>query len=175
MVYKILFIFLFLLSNLFASKNLSNLTSFKANFIQIVMNESNKTIEYKGKVFIKNSGKVLWKYETPIIKNVYILSDMAIIDEPKLEQAIYTNLEKEIDILKLLKSAKKVKDNLYKTKLYEIEYFITLNEGKVQSLSYKDELENKVIIKFLNIEENTEIIDSIFDFLAPDYYDIIKK
>ncbi len=175
MVYRVLFSFLVVALNLLASGNLSNLKSFKADFIQIIMNESKKAIEYKGKVFIKSSGKVLWKYEIPIIKNVYILEDSVIIDEPELEQAIYTTLEKEIDILKLLKNAKKVKENLYKTKLYEVDYFLTLDNNKIKSLSYQDELANKVSINFFNIEENREIEESIFNFLAPDYYDIIKK
>lgn len=49
----------------------------------------------------------MWKYKTPVVKNVYIENNMAIVDEPELEQAIFTTLENEINILKLLKEAKK--------------------------------------------------------------------
>ncbi len=151
MVYKILFGFLVLVSNLFASINLEDLKTFKADFTQIVMNESKKSIEYKGKVFIRSDSKVLWKYKTPIIKNVYIIDETVIVDEPELEQAIYTTLEKEINILKLLKDAKKIDANLYKTKLYEVDYFITLENDKIKSLSYKDELANRISIVFFQI------------------------
>lgn len=175
MVYRILLLTTVFVSSLFASINLSDLKSFKADFTQIVTNESNKTIEYKGEVFIKNSGKVLWQYKTPIIKNVYLVDDMAIVDEPELEQAIYTKLEQAINIIKLLKEAKKIDTNLYQSRLYEVDYFITLKDEKISSLAYKDQLANRILINFSNIEQNGEISDELFKFLPPKHYDIIEK
>lgn len=175
MVYRILLLSVFFISGLFASSSLENLKSFRANFTQVISSESNQTIEYKGKVFIKNSGKVLWKYETPIIKNVYVLDNVAIVDEPELEQAIYTTLENSIDIVKLLQDAKKIKQNTYEANLYDIKYIILLENEKIKSLSYTDQLENKIVISFEKIEQNMEFSDDIFSFIAPDYYDIIKK
>lgn len=175
MVYRVLLFTLIFASSLIASTNLSSLKSFKADFTQIVVNESNKSIEYKGEVFIKNSGKVLWKYKTPILKNVYLINDQVIVDEPELEQAIYTKLEQTIDMIKLLKEAKKIDKDLYQANLYEIDYFITLKEGKIRSLAYKDQLANRVSINFSNIEQNIKISDEIFNFLPPKYYDIIEK
>lgn len=175
MVYRILLLIGLFISNIYASENFNELKTFKAEFTQLVTNESKKTIEYNGEVFIKNNGKVLWKYKTPIIKNVYVIENIAIVDEPELEQAIYTSLEKSIDILKLLKDAKKIDDNLYKASLNDVDYFITLKENKVSSLSYKDQLANSISINFSKIEQNSEISDELFIFLAPDYYDIIKK
>jgi len=179
MIYKILLLCLLSVSSMFssviASNNLENLKSFKANFIQKIANESNKVIKYEGEVFIKNNGRVLWKYQTPIIKNVYIINNIVIVDEPELEQAIYTTLEDNIDMIKLLKEAKKVAQNKYETKLYNTLYTIKTKEDKIESLSYTDELENKVLISFENIEQNIELNDSIFNFLAPKDYDIIKK
>jgi outer membrane lipoprotein carrier protein len=175
MVYRILILVIVFVSSLSASINLDNLKSFKASFTQTIMNETNKTIVYKGDVFIKNSGKVLWKYKTPIIKNVYVINNVAIIDEPELEQAIYTTLENSIDMLKLLKEAKKINENIYQTNLYNRNYMITMKEDKIYSLSYVDELENKILIVFNEAEQNIEIEDDLFQFLPPDYYDIIKK
>lgn len=175
MVYKNILIVLIFISNIFASTNLEDLKSLKASFIQTITSPSNKTIEYKGELFIKNNGKVLWKYKSPIIKNVYVINDVVIVDEPELEQVIYTTLEKNIDMLKLLKEARKVDENKYLATLYEVEYFIKMNENKILSLSYKDELENKILITFLKSEENIEIKDEIFQFLPPEHYDIIEK
>lgn len=175
MVYKFLVFFILFLSNVFATSELENLKSFEANFLQSVTNEANKTIEYKGKVFIKNSSKVLWKYETPIIKNVYVLDNIVIVDEPELEQAIYTTLENSIDIVKLLKDAKKVQDNKYEAELYDTKYTIILKNDKIESLSYVDQLENKILIKFYESKQNIEISDEIFNFFPPSHYDIIKK
>ena len=175
MVYKVLIVTLVFASSVFASINLEELKSFKAEFKQTVTNESNKTIEYKGSVFIKNTGKVLWKYKTPVEKNVYVLDDLAIVDEPELEQAIYSKLEKAINIISLLKNAKKIDEDLYQANLYETNYFITLKDGKVKSLGYKDQLENRIAIDFSKIEQNVEISDEIFEFLPPKHYDIIEK
>ena len=175
MVYRYILITTLFISSLFASINVEELKSFKADFVQRVTNESNKTIEYNGKVFIKNSGKVLWQYQTPIVKNVFVLGDLVIVDEPELEQAIYTNLEKSIDMIKLLKDAKKVEENLYKSTLYEIDYFITLENEKIKSLNYMDQLANKVSIDFFKIEQNIQFSDDIFKFIPPKEYDIIEK
>ncbi len=175
MVYKLLVLVMLFISNVFASSQLENLKSFEADFSQLVTNEANKTIEYKGKVFIKNSGKVLWKYETPIIKNVYVLDNIAIVDEPELEQAIYTTLENSIDIVKLLKDAKKIKENKFEAELYSTKYIIFLENDKIKSLSYSDQLENKILITFHNSSQNNDISDDIFKFIPPEYYDIVKK
>ncbi|MFX4155806.1 outer-membrane lipoprotein carrier protein LolA, partial [Aliarcobacter butzleri] len=75
---------------------------------QTITSNSSDVILYKGQVFIKSSGKILWKYKTPVEKNVYIDNNSAIVDEPELEQAIFTKLENEINIIQLLKDAKKI-------------------------------------------------------------------
>jgi len=175
MVYRIFLVIGLFISLAFASFDKENIRSFEADFLQTVTNESGKTIEYKGKVFIKNNGKVLWKYFEPVVKNVFLIDDLVIVDEPELEQAIYTKLEKSIDMIKLLKEAKKIEENLFESNLYDVEYLIKIKDDKISSLSYKDELANSIEIKFLNNKQNIEIKDSVFQFLPPDYYDIIEK
>lgn len=175
MVYKVLIVLLILISNINASISDENIKTFRANFFQTVTNESGKSIEYQGEVYIKNNGKILWKYVTPILKNVYLIDDMVIVDEPELEQVIYSRLEKSIDILKLIKDAKQIEENLYESILYNRKYTIKTKDGKISLLTYKDELENKVSINFDNIEQNIELDDSFFQFIAPADYDIIEK
>ncbi len=175
MVYKILFIFVIFISFLNAKINLKNLQSFHSGFIQDINSSSGKKISYKGEVFIKNNGKVLWKYKTPIVKNVYVLKNYAIIDEPELEQAIFTHLKDEINIINILKTAVKLKENLYKTKINNMDYFIHLKNDIIDKISYKDELENNISIKFINTIINKKIDEQVFKFEAPDYYDIIRK
>jgi len=175
MVYRFILVTTIFVSSVFASINFEELKTFKSEFTQLVINESGKTISYKGEVFIKNNGKVLWKYKTPIVKNVYLIDDLVIVDEPELEQAIYTKLEKEINMLKLMKEANKIDKDLYKANLYNTNYFITIKDDKIKSLSYQDELSNKISINFSDPEQNVEIKDQIFIFLAPKHYDIIEK
>lgn len=165
---------LFVGSNLFANE-FEDIKTFEAHFEQSIVNSSDKKISYSGKVFIKDSSKILWKYETPIVKNVYIIKDFAIIDEPELEQAIFTSLNKEINILKLIKNAKKISDGVFTTNMYEVEYTINIKDKEIKSITYKDELENKVTISFTHIKQNQSIDDVLFKFKAPKGYDIIRK
>ena len=107
MFYKIIISSTLFCLSCFGANDIKNLDSFKANFSQIITSTSDNIIEYKGEVFIKKSGKILWKYKTPVEKNVYINDNFAVVDEPELEQAIFTELESEINIIKLLNSSKK--------------------------------------------------------------------
>ena len=174
MVYKIL-LFSFLLVTTSFGLDLKSIKTFKANFIQEVTNQSSKTIFYEGVVFIKNDGFVLWRYKTPIVKNVFVLKSVVVIDEPELEQVIYSRLQKEINILQILSDSKKVEESLYLAKINERDYFITIDDGKIKSLSFKDELDNSIKIDFTNIEQNIQLEQEIFRFIPPEHYDIIKK
>lgn len=177
MVYKILLFFVYLLSFSYANADIKQINSFKSQFTQTITSPSGKVIEYKGDVFIVNTGKILWKYKTPIIKDVYVKKDLVIIVEPELEQVIYTQLEKQINIIELLNNAHKIENNKYKTKIDNIDYLIVLDNKtkKIVNISYEDKLENQVVIDFKNTIENEKIDDSIFSFERPDYYDVIRK
>ena len=112
MFYKLIFTLFIFSSFSFSASDIQNLKSFQSKFTQTITSSSSDIITYQGEVFIKNSGQILWKYKTPVVKNVYIENNMAIVDEPELEQAIFTTLENEINILKLLKEAKKIDNNV---------------------------------------------------------------
>ena len=174
MFYKMIFASIVFFIAINAPADIKNLESFKANFTQSIKSINDKIIEYKGEVFIKNSGKILWKYKTPIEKNVYILSDFAIIDEPELEQAIYTQLQSEINIIKLLNTSKKINENTYLANIDDIDYLIEVS-SQIKLIKYKDKLDNNVEIKFQNQITNENIQDDIFKFTAPEHYDIIRK
>lgn len=175
MFYRVSLLCLLLIVSAFANIDFDEIKTFKADFVQTITNESSKKISYEGRLFIKNSGKVLWQYIKPIKKDVYMVGQNVIIVEPELEQVIFTSLEKNIDMVTLLKEAQKVNDNLYTTKLYDVEYFIQIKEDDISKIYFKDELSNQVEIDFSNSEKNTEIEDSFFLYSVPEYYDIIEK
>ena len=177
MFYKLIISSMLLLSVCFASNDIKNLDTFKASFTQKIVSTSDNIIEYKGDVFIKKSGKILWKYKTPVVKNVYINNDFAIVDEPELEQAIYTKLESEIDIIKLLNNSKKVNENSYTTNIDDVDYLIktSKDDNKISYIKYKDKLENDVEIKFSSVVQNGDVQDEMFKFTPPSNYDIIRK
>ncbi len=177
MFYRLVIAFILFCVSSFASNDIRDLDSFKASFVQVIISNSQNKIEYRGDVFIKKSGKILWKYKTPVVKNVYINNDYAVVDEPELEQAIYTKLDSEINIIKLLNSSKKVNDNSYTTNIDDVGYLIktSKDDNKISYIKYKDKLENDVEIKFSNVVQNGEIQDEIFKFNVPANYDVIRK
>ncbi|MFA7083693.1 MAG: LolA-like outer membrane lipoprotein chaperone [Arcobacteraceae bacterium] len=175
MFYKLFFSAMFFLNVSAFGNVFANITSFQASFEQTITNASKSVIKYQGELYIKDDSKILWQYKTPIIKNVYILDDVAIIDEPELEQAIYTKLDKEINLIKIIKEAEKNSDNSYTATINNINYEIMLVNNQISNISYKDELENSVSIDFKNITQNHNIEAEIFKFIPPTSYDIIRK
>ena len=177
MFYKLMVASMLFCVSCIASNDIRDLDTFKASFFQVITSNSTNKIEYTGDVFIKKSGKILWKYKTPVVKNVYINNDFAIVDEPELEQAIFTQLESEINIIKLLNSSKKVNENSYITNIEDVDYLIKTSpsDNKINYIKYKDKLENDVEIKFSNVVQNGEISEQIFKFTVPEHYDVIRK
>ena len=175
MFYKLIFTLFIFSSFSFSSSDIQNLKSFQSKFTQTITSSSSDIITYQGEVFIKNSGQILWKYKTPVVKNVYIDNNMAIVDEPELEQAIFTTLENEINILKLLKEAKKIDNNNYVSTIDGTKYQISMSSNRIKKITYKDTLDNNVEIIFSNSIQDEPIDDNIFVFVAPSNYDLIRK
>ena len=175
MFYKLVFIVMFVLSLFSQASMLENIKSFDANFEQKIINPSQKEILYKGHLVLKEPYYILWQYKEPILKNVYIINDFAIIDEPELEQAILTKLQNEIDIISLIKNAKEISKNKYLANIYDVKYNLFTKDGKIERIEYKDALENSVTITFFSVKQNIEVDDEIFKFLPPENYDIIRK
>ena len=175
MFYKVLIINVFVIISSLQALEFKNLKSIQADFKQTIINNADQRIIYSGKLFIKEPSRILWKYEEPIIKNVFLINTMVIIDEPELEQAIFTTLNAEVNLLALLKSAKKISNEKYEANINEVKYTFLIKNNKIDKIIHKDELDNKVSIELFNSVYNEEINESIFKFVAPSYYDIIRK
>jgi len=157
------------------ANNLKTITSYQASFSQSIINNSGKEIKYEGEIFVQNPSNIFWKYNNPIQKNVYIINSNVTIIEPELEQAIISKLDKEFNILKLLKEAKKISKNIYISNIYNNKYTLFIDDNKLQSIRYKDNIDNKITISFNNIKQNKKLPKNIFDFNIPLEYDIIRK
>jgi outer membrane lipoprotein carrier protein len=168
-------IFLMFISTYLFAVDFSAIKTFQAKFTQDIINPSGKVLKYDGDIFIARPNNILWKYKTPIIKNVYIKDQFAIIDEPELEQAIYTKIDQNIDLFEMINRSKMVSKDHYITTLNNVKYNIYTNKDKIKSISYTDNLENKVNILFYDAIYNKDLDQSIFKFKAPDGYDIIRK
>ncbi len=171
-----LFLFLtFSAGTLFAS--IGDLSTFSADFKQTITNEQNRTITYEGKVYAaKEENSALWEYRKPVVKKIYYRNGEIIIVEPELEQAIYAKLNKIPNLLKLLKEAREISPGLFETEFNHIRYRIRLNnEGKVEKISYIDELSNRVVITFSNQKQNRYIDRKRFICQIPSGYDILQQ
>ncbi len=168
----ILLLFIFSLSNLFGLEP-KNIKSIEADFEQQIIKQ-NKTLTYKGKIYIKLPAHALWIYEKPK-KKIYITGKKVIIEESKLEQVIITSIEEGIDLSKILSSANMTTQNNFEAKVKSKIFKILTTTKSLDSITYKDEFDNDVVIKFFNTKINQDIALSTFDYEVPSGFDIIRQ
>jgi len=173
--FKTIIVCLLLINTAVFANDFKNLKTFEAKFTQNITNPSGNKVSYNGLIFIKEPNKIKWQYNDPIEKFVYIKKYTVTIIEPELEQIIVTNLNKEINIINLLKTAEKISQNELRSNFNNVDYFLTLENQKLQKISYKDEIENDVVISFFDVKQDKEIDEKVFKFIIPDYYDVIQK
>lgn len=150
-----------------------DISSFESNFTQIVKEDSKK-IKYFGKLYFKKPMKVLWKYEKPIKKDIYIVNDQVIIIEPEIEQVTISHFSETKNIIDILNNAKKIGDKKYKATYNEQDFYIFLDEkNRLKKIEFKDKLDNEVEILFESPKQNTEIDDEVFRYKIDPEFDII--
>ena len=152
------------------------LNSLESNFKQSITNEQNSRITYSGKMYAtKQNNQALWVYTNPIEKKIYYKSGSIVIIEPELEQAIFAKLSKVPNVLSLLNNATKVSANKLQTTFNNIVYTITTSGNKIKSISYTDEIQNRVTITFSGQKTNEHIENSKFVYSIPQDYDILEQ
>ncbi|KGI55116.1 membrane protein, partial [Campylobacter sp. MIT 97-5078] len=62
----------------------------------------------------------------------------------------------------------------YIAKYEQITYTIKLKNDEISSISYKDDLDNKVLIELSNQKRNTLINEEIFKVKIPANFDILR-
>jgi len=158
------------------SAELTNLKTISSNFTQLITNSSHNTIKYQGKMYAKKQDNLaLWIYTSPIEKKIYYRDGDIVILEPDLEQVTFAKLNKVPNIITILKSAKKVSKNKLIATFNKTKYTITVNGDKVQRISYQDEMQNNVSIRFSNVKTNKDIKDDLFIYEIPAGYDVLKQ
>jgi len=166
--------FLLLLLTTASFANINNINSLEADFIQKIVDDKNQTIIYHGHIKAKKPQYALWQYIKPIQKSVYILENQAIIVEPELEQVIIKKIGSNFNFFELINNAKKITENKYLARYNNTTFIIQTKNGSIISISYKDELENSVVIDFTNQLENKKLDNKEFKPTIPDDYDVIR-
>ena len=159
----------------FVQAKLSDLNSFEADFKQTITDDKQKVLNYQGSVIATKPQNALWNYTHPVNKQVYINSRVVTIIEPELEQAIIKNIESTFDFFKLVHNAKKITKQNYETFYKETKFIIKTDAHEIiNSISYKDEFENDVVIYFTNQKVNKPLDNQLFVPNIPLDYDVIR-
>ena len=157
-----------------AISDIIDIKSFEADFSQVISDENNKKLHYSGSIKALKPQYALWKYKKPIEKSIYMSPENITIIEPEIEQVIIRNISSDFDFFQMIKKAKMISTDTYITYLKEVKYTIIVEKNLIQSISYKDEFGNKIIISFKNQLQNKKIFKKIFKPSIPKDYDIIS-
>lgn len=162
------FIILFLPAILFSSS--LDIKDFKSSFTQTITTPKNKISKYSGKIKFLN-GSMKWEYLKPYKKEICSKENQMLIVNHDLEQVSLLNSPKKINILKVLNSAKHHHKNIYTVKMFGSLYTISVTKKKLDYITFYDNLDNKVLIRFTNVK-----FDKINNMLCnyPEYYDFIE-
>ncbi|KYJ87225.1 LolA-like outer membrane lipoprotein chaperone [Sulfurovum riftiae] len=127
--------------------------NFKANFIQKITNTKNKTINYSGKVRFSNPTLMKWEYSKPTKKEVCTDGEALTVVDHDLEQVSIYLVSKGFNLSEIVKSAKVYSKNIYVAHYQGKSYTIQVDgKGRLHSVAYYDDLDNKVQIIFKNIK-----------------------
>ena len=170
---KYLIIFQLFFSIGFAS--VLNITSFEADFKQIVTDDKEKKLIYNGTLKALKPQFAFWNYSQPISKSIYLTSNLITIIEPEIEQVIIKNIPASFNFFKMIQNAKKISKNRYTTHINDILYTIEIEKEMIKSIMYHDEFDNKVEIIFDKQFKNRNISEEIFNPIIPQEYDIIRE
>ena len=170
---RLLSLFLLLSSIVFATIKLPE--NFQADFIQKITNTKAKMIEYRGKVSFSNETLFKWSYTQPTQKEVCNNGSELLVVDHDLEQVSSYRIAKGMDIAKILDNAKLHSDNIYVAQYENKQYTIQLNNQKLHSIAYFDDLENKVQIVFKHMKYGKgDLSEKIMKCNYPIDYDMIR-
>ena len=151
-----------------------NIQTFSSDFEQHITDEQNKTLTYRGHVWSKRPDLALWHYREPIEKMIYVQGQNVVIIEPDLEQVLMRHIDRDIDLLAILKTSKPLGNGKHEAHFESQRFIITEKQGIIERIDYFDPFDNKVVLQFNAQEQNKPINDEKFKATIPRDYDIIK-
>lgn len=161
------------ISSLFAISEKTD--TMQADFVQTISDDKNNTITYRGDMLAKRPNMAMWHYIEPVEKRVYVTARNVTVVEPELEQVIIKKLNGSVDILAILAAAEHLEKNRYRAYYSAKEYFISVKDDKIDTISYTDAFDNRVNIIFHKQQINQKIEDSRFKAIIPQDFDIISE
>ena len=172
---------------------IKGLNSFSASFKQnTYQNDGSLLSESNGNLIYKKEAKYILEYENP--SKIKFVSDGQFITtyDEELEQAIiqsYKNTFKEniIDIMTnevLIKEKFTLKsyvkgDDYYikfiplKSDIEDNIFLLVINNNRIKEISFMNDFEQSVIMKFKDFKNNVSVVDSLFKIDIPKNFDVI--
>jgi len=149
---------------------------FSAEFIQKITNTKGKAIFYRGKVRFSQPALMKWEYRKPTQKEVCTDAEALTVVDHDLEQVSIYLISKKFNLSKIVKQAKKYRDNVYVTRYQGKQYTIQVDSsGQLQSIAYYDDLDNKVQIVFKEMHYGNKPLKRANMLCpAPKFYDEIR-
>ena len=172
---------------------IKSLNSFSASFKQnTYQNDGSLLSESNGNLIYKKKAKYILEYENP--SKIKFVSDGQFITtyDEELEQVIiqsYKNTFKEniIDIMTnevlikekfTLKSYVKGDDHYIKfiplkSDIEDNIFLLVINNNRIKEISFMNDFEQSVIMKFKDFKNNVSVVDSLFKIDIPKNFDVI--
>ncbi|MFK0390346.1 LolA-like outer membrane lipoprotein chaperone [Campylobacter coli] len=167
---KIFCLLFFFLSHILATD--LNFNTYSSHFTQSVKSK-NSALSYSGH-FTLSQEQAYWSYDTPSKKEIYINKNQIVLVEHDLEQVVFSHLDNIPNLNEIFKKAKHLNDNQLIAKYENINYTITLKDNEIQSIAYKDEFENDILITLNHQIKNPTINPEVFKPKFPNYYDMVR-
>ncbi len=149
--------------------------TFQASFTQTVRDDLDKTITYSGTIIASRPNLAKWEYLSPVKKSVFIDADNITIIEPDLEQVIVKKLEYDLDLFKILSSAKPLKNGSYLATYHGRKFTINMDGEKIRSILYSDDFDNRIQILFSSQKINDIIDNERFVPIMPKGFDLLTQ
>lgn len=169
------FFFVTLVSFSLAYASLDSIKAFEGDFKQIVIDDKDTTLEYKGKLKAKAPQFAVWDYDTPVKKTIYIDSQYVTIVEPELEQVIIKGIDHGFDFFSIIKNAVQINKNTYRGRFRDTQFVIKIDDKTIKSIAYNDEFDNYVKITFTKRIVNPQIDTKVFKAVYPTDFDVITE
>ncbi|MRJ05915.1 MAG: hypothetical protein C6I01_00115 [Epsilonproteobacteria bacterium] len=147
-------------------------SNFSAHFNQVIYGDNGKKLTYTGEVYFRNN-QVYWHYSYPTEKMIWVNQGRFVVYEPDLMQVTIAKPKKNINFLKLIKTARKIAPHRYTTKVEGREYNFTYT-GTLQKVQYRDKIGNLVVITFSHQSTQPQS-DALFKPHFPPDVDIIYR
>lgn len=158
-----------------AAQSLQNIISISADFTQEIKSDENEgAIKYSGSLVARADSKAYWRYESPMKKEIFVDKKRIMIYEPEFEQVIVSD-KVDLDFVAILNAVQKKGDSQWESIVNNQKFIITMQGDKPHKISYKDELDNEVVITLKRVVLNQKFSDEVFVFRMPSSVEVIYQ